>query len=74
MTKIAGSGYISQRHESADPDPHQNVMDPQHWFCGGGEIRFICQKFTNRIRIKKQLLSDLMRKNEEIRGKRLGQL
>jgi hypothetical protein len=37
MTKIAGSGYasgsISQRHGSADPDPDplQNVMDPQHW-------------------------------------------
>jgi hypothetical protein len=28
-----GSGSISQRHGSADPDPdpHQNVMDPQHW-------------------------------------------
>jgi hypothetical protein len=33
MTKIAGSGSISQRHGSADPDPDppQNVMDPQHW-------------------------------------------
>jgi hypothetical protein len=33
MTKIAGpgSGSISQRHGSADPDPLQNVMDPQHW-------------------------------------------
>jgi hypothetical protein len=31
MTKIAGSGSISQRHVSADPDSHQNVMDPQHW-------------------------------------------
>jgi hypothetical protein len=35
MTKIAGSGSesgsISQRHGSADPDPHQNVMDPQHY-------------------------------------------
>ncbi len=34
MTKIVGSGYISQRHGSAvpvlDPDPNQNVMDPQH--------------------------------------------
>ncbi len=38
VTKIAGSGYesgsesgyISQRHGSADPDPHQNVMDPEH--------------------------------------------
>jgi hypothetical protein len=26
----SGSGSISQRHGSADPDPHQNVMDPQH--------------------------------------------
>jgi hypothetical protein len=35
MTKIAGSGSasgsISQRHGSADPDPHQNVMDLEHW-------------------------------------------
>jgi hypothetical protein len=34
MTKIAGSGSeygsISQRHGSADPDPHQNAMDPEH--------------------------------------------
>jgi hypothetical protein len=31
--KIAGSasGSISQRHGSEDPDPFQNVMDPQHW-------------------------------------------
>ncbi len=27
----SGSGSISQRHGSADPDPHQNVMDPEHW-------------------------------------------
>jgi hypothetical protein len=26
----SGSGSISQRHGSADLDPHQNVMDPQH--------------------------------------------
>jgi hypothetical protein len=25
------SGSISKRHGSADPDPHQNVMDPEHW-------------------------------------------
>ncbi len=34
MTKIPGSGSISQRHGSADPDPdrHQNdAMDQQHW-------------------------------------------
>ncbi len=30
MTKIAGSASISQRNSSADPDPYQNVMDPQH--------------------------------------------
>jgi hypothetical protein len=30
MTKIAGSGFISRKHGSADPDPHQNVMDPEH--------------------------------------------
>ncbi len=28
MPKIAGS--ISQRHGSADPDPQQNIMDPEH--------------------------------------------
>jgi hypothetical protein len=27
----AGSGSISQRYGSEDPDPHQNVTDPQHW-------------------------------------------
>ncbi len=39
MMKIAGSGsepdpdplVRAQRHGSTDPDPHQNVMDPQHW-------------------------------------------
>jgi hypothetical protein len=37
MTNIegseSGSGSISQRHGSKDPDPDppQNVMDPQHW-------------------------------------------
>jgi hypothetical protein len=37
MTKIAGSRFINQRHgsEDPDPDPHQNVMDPQHWLQGG---------------------------------------
>ncbi len=36
MTEIAGSGsssrYISQRHGSVDPDPHQNVMGPQQFY------------------------------------------
>ncbi len=30
--KIEGSGSIGLRHGSADPDPHQNVMDPEHFF------------------------------------------
>ncbi len=33
-TEGSGSGSIGQRNGSADPDPHQNVMDPQHWFAG----------------------------------------
>jgi hypothetical protein len=32
MTKIAGSGSISQRHGSADPDLYQNAMDRQQWY------------------------------------------
>jgi hypothetical protein len=27
----SASGSNSQRPGSADPDPHQNVMDPQYW-------------------------------------------
>ena len=38
MTKIAGSGSISQRHGSADPDPPQNVMDPQHSSLSGRTV------------------------------------
>ncbi len=34
MMKIAGSGSVSigQSHGSPDPDPHQDVMDPQHCY------------------------------------------
>jgi hypothetical protein len=51
MTKKAGSGsesgsgFISQRNGSADPDPHQNVLDPEHCLLGilpmtqGGSFR-----------------------------------
>jgi hypothetical protein len=34
MMKIgskSGSGSISLRHGSPDPDPYPNVIDPQHW-------------------------------------------
>jgi len=27
---VVGSGSISQRYGSGDPDPHQNVTDPQY--------------------------------------------
>jgi hypothetical protein len=27
-----GSGSISDRYGAGDPDPHQNVTDPQHCF------------------------------------------
>jgi hypothetical protein len=27
----SGAGSISHRYRSEDPDPHQNVTDPQHW-------------------------------------------
>ncbi len=32
LKKGIGSGSINQRYGSADPDPHQNVTDPQHCF------------------------------------------
>jgi hypothetical protein len=38
----SGSGSISQRHGSADPDPHQNVMDSQHWCVTVPEISLYC--------------------------------
>jgi hypothetical protein len=28
----SGSESIRQRYRSVDPDPHQNVTGPQHWF------------------------------------------
>ncbi len=30
LKKGVGSGFVCQRYESADPDPHQTVTDPQH--------------------------------------------
>ncbi len=31
MDENSRSGFISQRHGSADPDLYQNVTDPQHY-------------------------------------------
>jgi hypothetical protein len=55
MTKIAGSGsesgYISQRHGSADPDPdpdpHQNIMDTEHRKQQDSESRFLHIQIRN---------------------------
>ncbi len=59
--EIEGSGSISQRHGSTDvdpdPDPHQNVMDPEHWF----EVSpLLCQKKIEchiRVRVWKKYLA-----------------
>jgi hypothetical protein len=31
LKKEVGSGSISESYGSRDPDPNQNVTDPQHW-------------------------------------------
>ncbi len=59
-TKIAGCGSefgsrsISQRHGSADPDPHQNVMDPEaeHWYCCNWLYLHMVYKGTASLRIR----------------------
>ncbi len=57
MTKIAGSESISQRHEFLDPDPYQNVMDPQHCLVVSWSLPKLIQKetfcamFQKRIRM-----------------------
>ncbi len=55
MTKIAGSrsGSICQRHGSADPDPdtHENVMDPEHYW----EQWLLRRKQTKPSEISKSL-------------------
>ncbi len=47
LRKIAGSGSgsISQRHGSSDPDPHQNVMDLEHW---EGDLLAVLPQQINR--------------------------
>ena len=55
MTKIAGSdsGTISQRHGSTDPDPdpHQNVMDPEHCFEAKRAALIALKKARNALQI-----------------------
>jgi hypothetical protein len=45
-----GSGSISQRHRSADPDPHQNVMDPQHCVEDSLGVRILCRYCTLKFK------------------------
>ncbi len=63
--KTEGSGFISQRHGSADPDPdpHQNVMDPQHWkqHAQDGTVLPLNISGTNR----RHLSALLMRRDQE---------
>jgi hypothetical protein len=49
--KIAGSGSgsVSQRHGSANPDPYQNVSDPQH--CILKIIISISKCYNTRIQV-----------------------
>ncbi len=49
------SGFISQRHGSADPGPHQNVMDPQHWLFHYN-THLISKKSNKVLRIKAILM------------------
>jgi hypothetical protein len=48
LKKKAGSGSVSQRKGSAvlDPNPYQNVTDPQHWFLFLGNFYFPKTGFT----------------------------
>jgi hypothetical protein len=61
MMKIegSGSGLISQRHRSADPYRHQNVMDPQ-----------LCNKLsiTMQIRTGRSLLTCLDKSSPIVMG------
>ncbi len=50
--KKAGSGSTSQRHGSADPDPHQNVMDPEHCCVVKDVNRVRPGSETGRLRIQ----------------------
>ena len=54
MMKIEGSGSISQRHGSADPDPHQNVMDRNTAFNSPPALLIISYPKANHT-IKKKL-------------------
>jgi hypothetical protein len=37
-----GSGSVSQRYGSADPDPHRNITDPQHFSFVYRLLSYLC--------------------------------
>jgi hypothetical protein len=41
MKKEVGSGSISQRYGSEDPDQHKYVMDPRNCLPGSGSVKII---------------------------------
>ncbi len=46
----SGSRSVSQRYGSAEPDPHQNVVDPQHYYKGQKTWKKICYLRTGNTR------------------------
>ncbi len=52
----SGSGSISQKHGSEDPDPHQNVMDPENCFSEGRyrsvDMLYNCEYFNSWTRCR----------------------
>jgi hypothetical protein len=64
MMKIEGSGsasgFISQRQGSADPDPHQNVMDPQ--YC----VKAFMVVFEERVELLVQVVQMIMARVQRV--------
>jgi hypothetical protein len=46
---------VVQWFGSADPDPYQNVMDPEHWY------RRVCAKMTLKCELLKVIILRLLR-------------
>ncbi len=53
------TGSISQRHGSADPDPYQNVTDPQHWLSGKPKSCYATRLTCIRIYLGLQVVTVL---------------
>ncbi len=51
----AGSGSVSQRYGSDDPDPQQNVTDPEHCCSGTPCVFVIAEDILNSFQTSKCL-------------------